>query len=250
MDLFITRRGGKGGSGDLNFEVVGGVTQPTNPRENTIWVNTSNEITGWIFSFEEPSVLHEGMVFFGLVKSGKVTMNAIKENGITISFKAARQVIGNELVKVEEAQVFINGAWVVLSGAQIYDDGEWHSPYTGFITNNCTITEYADHLHLVLNNKSGVYVKDVNFDEADTLMMDIVSDSVGWITIAVSDHMNWYDLGSNGNYMQYMSFQDTVTGPKIERGIYPLDVSNISGTHHIVINSWSSRLDVYSITLQ
>jgi len=39
---------------ELNFEVVGGTTKPANPIENTIWVNTENEITSWIFSATEP----------------------------------------------------------------------------------------------------------------------------------------------------------------------------------------------------
>lgn len=34
----------------LNFEVVGGTTQPANPKENTIWINTDVEITRWYFS--------------------------------------------------------------------------------------------------------------------------------------------------------------------------------------------------------
>jgi hypothetical protein len=45
---------GAGGS-SLNFTVVGGTTEPANPKENTIWVNTDQEITGWCFSAKEPN---------------------------------------------------------------------------------------------------------------------------------------------------------------------------------------------------
>ena len=38
----------RGGGGGLNLKVVGGTTQPTNPRENTIWVNTTTAITGYV----------------------------------------------------------------------------------------------------------------------------------------------------------------------------------------------------------
>ena len=54
--------GGSGGGG-LNFKVVGGTTQPTNPTENTIWVNTSVSITDWVFSATEPTTPVEGMVW-------------------------------------------------------------------------------------------------------------------------------------------------------------------------------------------
>ena len=52
----ITRRGGGGGGGPagLNFEIVGGTTQPTNPKENMIWANTAEEITSWDISAELP----------------------------------------------------------------------------------------------------------------------------------------------------------------------------------------------------
>lgn len=248
-DAYIVRRGG-GGAGGLNFKIVGGTTRPGNPKENTIWVVTDQKITGWVFSFEEPTILYEGMVFFGLVATSPATMNILKKNEITLSFKTVKQVIDNELVKINETNVFINGEWVELSGTPIYSDGIWHEPYTGFTTYNCNITEYPDHLNLALNNKSGVYIENVNFDEFNTLLMDISSDAVAWITIAIADDTNWYDYGNNNNYIQYVSFRDTVTGNKIERDVYPLDVSNISGTHNIVINSWSSSLDIYSLTFE
>ena len=43
-----------GGGAGLNFKVVGGTTQPSNPKENTIWVETDTKIAGWNFSATEP----------------------------------------------------------------------------------------------------------------------------------------------------------------------------------------------------
>lgn len=45
---------GSGGSNPLNFKVVGGTSAPSNPRENTIWLNTDTEITSWDFSATQP----------------------------------------------------------------------------------------------------------------------------------------------------------------------------------------------------
>lgn len=45
-----------GGSGGLNLKVVGGTTEPTNPKENMIWVNTDTEITEWVFAAENPYI--------------------------------------------------------------------------------------------------------------------------------------------------------------------------------------------------
>jgi hypothetical protein len=52
MSKFVTLHGFGGGSGgtELNFDIVGGTTEPTNPTENMIWVNTNVEIADYIFS--------------------------------------------------------------------------------------------------------------------------------------------------------------------------------------------------------
>lgn len=42
-----------GGSSPLNFKVVGN-PKPANPKENTIWIDTNEKITGWEFSATEP----------------------------------------------------------------------------------------------------------------------------------------------------------------------------------------------------
>lgn len=39
-----------GGGGQLPFKIVGGLTQPSNPRDMTIWVKTSRPVTGWLFT--------------------------------------------------------------------------------------------------------------------------------------------------------------------------------------------------------
>lgn len=44
---------------ELNFEIVGGTTQPSNPTENMIWVNTDTPITSWEFSATEPNSFRE-----------------------------------------------------------------------------------------------------------------------------------------------------------------------------------------------
>lgn len=60
---------GFGGSGgvSLNFKVVGGTTEPSSPKKNTIWIDTDQKITGWEFSATEPSL--------NLVKSSFVNSN-------------------------------------------------------------------------------------------------------------------------------------------------------------------------------
>ena len=114
-----------GGNASLNFKVVGGTTEPTNPATNTIWVNTDTEITGWAFSsdnpFTEPS---EGTVWFHLgapstSENGRVTFNALKKNGIYLTPKTCMQYINGEWQR-KEAFAWDGESWIQSCHMQIY----------------------------------------------------------------------------------------------------------------------------------
>lgn len=107
-EAFICRRGG-GGIAGLNFKVVGGTTQPTNPRENTIWVNTSDDITGWVFAPKAPTA-SEGLVWFAIGNNSPVAFNAIKKNGLWVYPGSCQQ--------------YISGAWVTKT-AKTYQSNAW-----------------------------------------------------------------------------------------------------------------------------
>lgn len=101
---------GGGGSGGLNFQVIGGTTAPSNPKENMIWVNTDTPITSWIFSATEPSPAEAGMVWIFTGTSSTVEFNALKKNGIQVYPISAKQ--------------YVNGTWVEVV-AKSYQNGEW-----------------------------------------------------------------------------------------------------------------------------
>lgn len=103
----------QGGGADLNFEVVGGTSQPTNPVENTIWVNTPNEITGWGFGAEadKPVSPDPGMVWFVTAANGIIKFNALKEDSIIVAPHLAHQ--------------YVSGTWENISIVKIYQSGSW-----------------------------------------------------------------------------------------------------------------------------
>lgn len=112
---------------ELNFDVVGGTSQPRNPKENTIWVNTSKTITDWVFSATQPTAA-SGMVWISTGSSSTVEFNALKKNGIQVYPLSAKQYIG--------------GAWVDKT-AKSYQGGEWVD-WTIYLINGSELnTEYA-----------------------------------------------------------------------------------------------------------
>ena len=82
-DAYITRRGG---GAPLNFKVVGG-TKPSNPKENTIWVNTDTAITGWHFGAEEPQ--------FNYLPYPYHSGEKLVTNGITFTVNADKSITVN-----------------------------------------------------------------------------------------------------------------------------------------------------------
>ena len=99
-----------GGISGTNFSIVGGTTEPVNPKENTIWVNTDTEITDWIFSTTEPETLQEGMMWFTTGTSSNAEFNVLKNNDIVIYPLSAKQYIGGAWVS-KSAKTYKNGAW-------------------------------------------------------------------------------------------------------------------------------------------
>lgn len=99
---------GAGGVG-LNFKLVGN-PQPANLKENTIWVDTDEKITGYIFSAAQPTNPIEGLVWFFTAAPSTIKFNALKKNGIEVYPITARQYFG--------------GAWVDRT-AKIWQKGQW-----------------------------------------------------------------------------------------------------------------------------
>lgn len=106
----ITNAGG-GGGGSLNFKVVGGTSAPASPAENTIWVNTSADITGWVFSPAAPSSPKEGTVWLKTGLSSPVGFNAFKKNGLWVYPTACQQYVSGAWA-AKTAKTYQSGAWV------------------------------------------------------------------------------------------------------------------------------------------
>ena len=106
----ITNAGG-GGGGSLNFKVVGGTSAPASPAENTIWVNTAADITGWAFAPAAPETPAEGTVWLKTGLNSPVGFNALKKNGLWVYPTACQQYISGAWV-AKTAKTYQSGAWV------------------------------------------------------------------------------------------------------------------------------------------
>lgn len=100
-----------GGGAALNFKVMGGTAEPSNPAENTIWIDTDAKITGWLFSSHQPENPAEGMVWIATGSASNAEFNALKKNNITVYPMSAKQYVNGAWVN-KTAKSYQNGAWV------------------------------------------------------------------------------------------------------------------------------------------
>lgn len=120
MSKFVTLHGfgGSGGGAELNFEVVASTTEPMNPNENTIWVNTDS-INNYYFSATQPENMIDYDVWFHIDTSSTIEFNALKENAIQIYPISAQQYINGTLV-MKVAYLQQNGEWMQFSWEKLY----------------------------------------------------------------------------------------------------------------------------------
>lgn len=108
--MIFNMTGTGGGGAGLNLWVVGGLVQPENPQENTIWVPTETDITAWAISADEPANLIEGMVWLKTGITATKPLNVLTDNALLIYPTYCYQYISGELVS-KPAMTYSGGAW-------------------------------------------------------------------------------------------------------------------------------------------
>lgn len=180
----------------LNFQIVGN-PRPETAAENTIWIDTDEEITGWVFSAAQPEG-QAGMVWIQTGTSGGVEFNGLKKNAIMLCPLGAKQYIGGAWAE-KSVKICRGGAWADWV-TWLYDRGSTFEDVTGSIVtkaiayNSSTtgkkvpvVTKNADHIQIVQEGSTTVPVtgiacfeKKINLTGYRTLHFDgILNDTKG-----------------------------------------------------------------------
>ena len=138
----IINMAGGGGAG-LNFTIVGGTTRPSNPKENTIWVETDQKITSWMISENRTSEATEGMVYIRMSSNSGLPFNALSKNSIVFGVSSAYQYSGGQWVD-RGSSVYMDGQW--------YDDDSLPSEYQQVAYLQSSGSQYIDTEYLITEN--------------------------------------------------------------------------------------------------
>lgn len=237
---------GGGGSGGLNFQVIGGTTAPSNPKENMIWVNTSTKITSYIFSATQPTG-SAGMVWISTGTSSPSEFNALKKNGIQVYPLSAKQYVSGAWVDVT-AKSYQGGEWVEWI-TYLYNEGDECTDITGgwitrVISGTTTpsVTKKADRINITAyraenttHNQAMVYTDDsIDISGAELLCVDVVKNSGtpnGHFVIGVAESKTINSYNDPPKLVAYTSINDT--------GTFTLRVDNIDAGY-VLVGWWSN----------
>lgn len=240
---FLYGNGGSGGG--LSLRVLGGTTQPTNPREGTIWVNTSAEKPDYIISRSQPGSPASGLVWIKLGSDG-VSLPVDKKGTLAITLAGCAVWNGSDWGNVD-AWVYTGGKWVQFSYAFYYliKDGDIYAPPAGwsgrktyhndgqYETNSAPqITKVDGGLRFTLSGKQYVrsmYATNAAIDitKYSTLIAKrLANDGYGFIGVAKN-----YNVEVNGT---------GATAAAIEK----CDISQLSGMYYVILTIGNDKYSV------
>lgn len=249
----IFNMSGNGGA-SLNYKVVGGTSEPSNPKENTIWVNTDTAITSHVFSATEPTSPSEGMAWFNVSASCAAPINVLKKNTLMLYPAAVQQYVGGAWV-VKEAKTYQSGAWVdwIL---YLYDIGNQFERVTGgWVVQNAaggTSEIRANSIWLAANGSNGrdstvMTANKINIlpvHKTLNMNINITYNTSPW---GIQIGLMTYNPGTSADG-KYEVYKKIIT----DTGQYTLsvDISSVSGEYYVVLFASVAEGDVSKVWVE
>lgn len=224
------------GSAGVNFKIVGGATQPTAARENTIWVNTDTTISGWAFSASAPAEPVEGLVWLQTGTYSNVEFNALRKNWIQVYPLAAKQYINSAWVE-KTAYSYQGGSWVSWWDGEIYSPGDLHETITGgWATQN-------GHRETVAIGGTGiVFSRDTSGQSGLSASVNTVNkiNVASYSSLIVTatwgtSKPGYVKIGLTDTPGAAPTFIAEATADSSGEGTISLDISSVSGEHYVAI---------------
>lgn len=214
------------GGGGGNFNVVGGLTQPTSPKENMIWVKADvKKSPKYVFAVAAPDSPSDGLIWFLATNAGIITQTSVYTDG-TWDAADTYMYLGNEWVQIAATSAYllngsdqcagITGGW---NGIRYY----WSSGLPGGVPS----VTWAD---------DGVSVKASSTAAGSLLVTKDAIDLTRFSNLAIectSASSEVWLLLSTGTGDQFKTGE--VASVALKAGIIYLDISAFSGMHYIGI---------------
>lgn len=129
------------GGGGGNFSVVGGLTQPTSPKENMIWVKANvKKAPKYVFAVAAPESPSEGLIWFQATNAGIITQTNVYTGGVWVT---------------ADTYMYLSGDWMKISSAFEY-------LFVSGKGSNYGITKYVDRNASIEVEKEKIAIKSIS----------------------------------------------------------------------------------------
>lgn len=108
-----------GNGGVSGLQVVTGLTEPGNPRENMVWVKSDKAGRKYVFAASEPGSPTEGLIWFRATAAGIITRADVYTGGAWVK---------------ADTYMYLGGSWVQIASAwngELFYDGNQYEDVTG-----------------------------------------------------------------------------------------------------------------------
>lgn len=251
-----------GGSGGLNFKIVGETSKPSNPKENTIWVNTDTKITGWYFSATQPENMAEGECWFGMNLSVGMEFNVLKKNSIQVCIFSAVQCVDGVCVR-KNAKIYQDGIWAELWDGTLYSAGDEYEGITGgWVAKDADFASHGQDVIVPTSTRTEEYMtihvptSPNGRGSNGALATSNAIDLTNYKTL----HFELYGTGKwtavyigvaksfSGKFVASKRVAAALESSNIKRGMYTLDVSDLEGEYIVAIQLYNAA-DPTSMTV-
>lgn len=250
------------GGANLNFKIVNGTTEPTNPSENMIWINTGTDIGEWQFSTTEPATrvdgtaLQVGDVYMQTSNLSNIEFNVLKKNGLYLRLNVVCLYTDTGWINTV-TYIYQNANWVLVdSNVYLYLNGNEYKQTTGgwvalayghsLATNyEPTITRDENNITFSLGTQTGsngwggtcATANDIdltNINSIEFTISQIQAATYRMVSFVVFDRSKGY-MGAAGTWStpSYAAAYKSFFANVAVGTTYSLDTSDLSGEYAV-----------------
>ena len=158
-----------GGGGGVGLQVVTGLTEPGNPRENMVWVKSDKAGRKYVFATSEPGSPAEGLIWFLASSAGAITQTNVYTDGAWVAADAYMYLSGDwvHIASVWDGSIYKDGTFVVdrtemcSNGSITYSDTYYSAKTAG---NNLICESYISFGPLDLTGRSILSMRAIHAD--------------------------------------------------------------------------------------
>ena len=236
---------GAGGGTSLNFKVVGGTTAPSNPKENTIWVDTDTAIHTWDFSATEP---HRRSNNKNLIVYPYLWTQTGSQSGITYTVNSDGTISANGTASanaychvsntgIEKGEIILEAGTYTLSGCSgggsnyalniAYSHDNWATQLQKKVASGSTTftIDKPAKARFFININSGTTVSNLAFkpqlEKGSTATSFVKGDATGqvWIPTGTSSAVEFNALKKNGIAVYPIAAKQYVSGAWVDKPV-------------------------------